>query len=92
MTTHMSFDPYLNEETPVEIRHPWEGAVPLRRARRVVVNVTKDDICVRAGVLSDHPNARAHQLGLDDGPIVVPAQPNKIVDIQEPAATTTVDA
>jgi hypothetical protein len=55
MTTHMPFDPYLNEETTVEIRHRWEGAVPLRRARRVVVNVTKDDGWVREGVLSDYP-------------------------------------
>lgn len=25
MTTHMTFDPWLNEETVAEVRHHWDG-------------------------------------------------------------------
>ena len=44
MTCHMPFDPYLNEEATVEIRHHWKGPFHFSAPDGVVVNVTKDDI------------------------------------------------
>jgi len=44
MTCHMPFDPYLNEETTVEIRHHWKGPFHFGAPDGVVVNATKDDI------------------------------------------------
>ena len=32
MTTHFSYDPYVNPEIVAEVRETLEGAVPLRRA------------------------------------------------------------
>jgi len=80
----MPFDPYLNEEATVEIRHHWKGPFHFGAPDGVVVNVNKDDIWVREGVLPDYPNYRAPQFDFDDGQLVVPAPPHKIADIQEP--------
>ena len=43
-TECVPFDPYLNEETTVEIRHHWKGPFHFGAPDGVVVNVTKDDI------------------------------------------------
>jgi len=48
-----------------------------------VVNVTKDDIWVREGILPDYPNSRSPQFDFDDGQLVVPLPRNKREDIQE---------
>jgi len=49
-----------------------------------VVNVTKDDIWVREGILPDYPNSRAPQFDFDDGQLVVPHPPTSRAEIQEP--------
>jgi ribonuclease Z len=72
MTTHMPFDPYINEETDAEVREHWKGPFHFRAPDGIVVNVTKGDIWVREGVLPDYPNSRAPQFDFDDGQLVVP--------------------
>ena len=84
MTTHMEFDAYQNEETVAEIREHWKGPFHFGAPDGVVVNVTKDDIWVREGILPDYPNARSPQFDFDDGQLVVPLPRNKREDIQEP--------
>lgn len=84
MTTHMPFDPYINEETVAEIRHHWDGPFHFGAPDGVVVNVTKDKIWVREGVLPDYPNSKAPQQDFDSGALVVPAPPTSREEIQEP--------
>lgn len=83
MTCHMPFDPYLNEETTVEIRHHWKGPFHFGAPDGVVVNVTKDDIWVREGVLPDYPNVRAPQFDFDTGQLVIPMPTTTRAEIQE---------
>jgi len=49
-----------------------------------VVNVTKDQIWVREGILPDYPNSRAPQFDLSNGQLIVPHPPKSREDIQEP--------
>ena len=84
MVTHMEFDAYQNEETVAEIRHHWKGPFHFGAPDGVVVNVTKDKIWVREGIIPDFPNLRAPQFDFDDGQLVVPLPRNKREDIQEP--------
>jgi hypothetical protein len=84
MTTHMAFDAYQNEETVAEIREHWKGPFHFGAPDGVVVNVTKEDIWVREGILPDYPNSRSPQFDFDDGQLVVPLPRNKREDIQEP--------
>jgi ribonuclease Z len=84
MTTHMPFDPYINEETVAEVRHHWQGPFHFGAPDGIVVNVNKDDIWVREGVLPDYPNSRAPQFDLEDGQLVVPHPPTSREEIQDP--------
>ena len=84
MTTHMPFDPYINEETVAEVRHHWKGPFHFGAPDGIVVNVTKDDIWVREGVLPDYPNSRAPQFNFDGGQLVVPHPPTSRDEIQDP--------
>ena len=84
MTTHMPFDPYINAETVAEVRKHWKGPFHFGAPDGIVVNVTKDDIWVREGVLPDYPNSRAPQFDFDDGQLVVPHPPTSRAEIQEP--------
>ena len=84
MTTHMPFDTYVNEETVAEIREHWKGPFHFGAPDGVVVNVTKDDIWVREGILPDFPNMLAPQQDFSDGALVVPEPNQKRVDMQEP--------
>ncbi|MFV2063890.1 MAG: guanitoxin biosynthesis MBL fold metallo-hydrolase GntH [Chloroflexota bacterium] len=84
MTTHMPFDPYINEETVAEIRHHWDGPYHFGAPDGVVVNVTREKIWVREGVLPDYPNSRSPQFDFDDGALVVPEPTTSRQEIQEP--------
>ena len=83
MTTHMPFDPYLNEEAVAEVRHHWDGPFHFGAPDGIVVNMTKDSIWVREGILPDYPNSRAPQFNLANGQLVVPHPRNSRADIQE---------
>ena len=84
MTTHMNFDPFLNEETVAEVRHHWKGPYHFGAPDGIVVNVTKDQIWVREGILPDFPNSRAPQFNFDNNQLVVPMPPHDRSKIQEP--------
>jgi len=84
MTTHMPFDPYINEETVAEVREHWKGPFHFGAPDGIVVNVTKDDIWVREGILPDYPNSRAPQQDFTDGQLVIPYPPTSREEIQEP--------
>ena len=84
MTTHMSFDPYLNEETVAEVRYHWKGPYHFGAPDGIVVNMTKDAIWVREGILPDFPNNRSPQFNFDCGQLNVPLPPTSREEIQEP--------
>jgi ribonuclease BN (tRNA processing enzyme) len=87
LTTHMPFDPYLNEETVAEVREHWKGPYHFGAPDLIVVNVTKDQIWVRDGVVPDYPNItppQAHQSIKKHGGLVVPMPQYQREDIQEP--------
>jgi hypothetical protein len=84
MTTHMPFDPYINEESVAEIREHWNGPFHFGAPDGVVVNVTKEQLWVREGILPDYPNSRAPQFDFTNGQLVVPHPPTSREEIQEP--------
>ncbi len=85
MTTHMPFDPYINAETVAEVREHWKGPFHFGAPDMVVVNVTKDQIWVRDGVVPDYPNVRAPNSDASVqkyGGLVVPVPPFRREDLQ----------
>jgi len=82
MTTHMSYDPYVAEETVAEVREYWKGPYHFGAPDGIVVNVTKDQIWVREGVLPDFPNSKAPQQDFTNGQLVVPMPPTSREEIQ----------
>ncbi|MGA3318140.1 MAG: guanitoxin biosynthesis MBL fold metallo-hydrolase GntH [Candidatus Korobacteraceae bacterium] len=84
MTTHMPFDPYLNEETVAEVRTHYQGPYHFGAPDGVVVNVTKDKIWVREGIIPKFPNSRAPQFDFSKGQLVVPHPTTSRQEIQEP--------
>ena len=84
MTTHMPFDPYLNEETVAEVREHWKEPYHFGAPDGIVVNVTKERIWVREGILPDYPNSRAPQFDFSNAQLVVPHPPTSREKIQEP--------
>ncbi len=83
MTTHMSFDPYLAEETVAEVREFWKGPYHFGAPDGIVVNITKEQIWVREGILPDFPNARSPQFDFTNGQLIVPYPPTSRQEIQE---------
>ncbi len=86
MTTHMPFDPYLNPETVAEVREHWDGPFHPGAPDLIVVNVTKDKLWVREGVVSDYPNTKppqAHVSIAKYGGLVVPQPQYSREDLQE---------
>ncbi len=82
MTTHMAFDPYQNEETVAQVRHHWKGPYHFGAPDGIVVNVTKESIWVREGILPDYPNSRAPQFDFTNGQLAVPHPPTSRAEIQ----------
>jgi ribonuclease Z len=84
MTTHMSYDPYVAEETVAEVREHWKGPYHFGAPDGIVVNVTKEQIWVREGILPEFPNAKSPQFDFTNGQLVVPHPPTSREEIQEP--------
>ena len=82
MTTHMSYDPYIAEETVAEVREHWKGPYHFGAPDGIVVNVTQDQIWVRDGVLPEFPNSKAPQFDFSNGQLVVPHPPTSRQEIQ----------
>jgi len=84
MTTHMAFDPYQNEEAVAEVREHWKGPFHFGAPDGIVVNMTKDLVWVREGILPEFPNMRSPQFDFSNGQLVVPLPPTDRTKIQEP--------
>ena len=84
MTTHMPFDPYLNEEAVAEIRHHWTGpSTSERPTASWSTSPRRASGCVR-GSFPTTRTARAPQFDFTNGQLIVPHPPTSRAEIQEP--------
>ena len=84
MTTHMSYDGYSNPELLAEIRYHYKGPFHFGAPDMVVVNLTRDKVWVRDGVVPDYPSIAAPKFDIAAmGGMVIPAPRNKRPDFQE---------
>ncbi|WFU36134.1 guanitoxin biosynthesis MBL fold metallo-hydrolase GntH [Bradyrhizobium brasilense] len=84
MTTHMSFDPFANLEMYAEIREQWKGPFHFGAPDLVVVNLTRDKVWVRDGVVAKYPNIASPKFDIEAmGGLVIPAPRNTRPEIQE---------
>jgi hypothetical protein len=82
MATHVSYDPYSAPETIAEVRENWKGSFHFGAPDMVVVNMTKDKVWVRDGVVPLYPNAAPPQFDMAQGGLVIPAPKNLRSDVQ----------
>ena len=78
---HRTFSEIKNE-TVAEVREHWKGPFHFGAPDGIVVNVTKDQIWVREGVLPEFPNSKAPQFDFGHGQLVVPHPPTSRQEIQ----------
>ena len=84
MATHVSYDEYVIPELVAEVRTHWNGPFAFGAPDMVVVNMTKDRIWVRDGVVSKYPNMTSPQFDMaPNGGLVIPAPFNRRQDVQE---------
>ena len=83
MGTHVSYDSYVIPEIIAEVREHWKGPFHLGAPDMVVVNMTKDKVWVRNGVVPAYPNAAPPQFDMAGGGLIIPAPKYKRSDIQE---------
>jgi ribonuclease Z len=77
MATHVSFDEYVVPEMVAEVRTHWSGPFAFGAPDMVVVNMTKDRIWVRDGVIPKFPNTASPQLDMaPNGGLMIPALPH----------------
>lgn len=85
MTTHMGYDEYSNLELLSEIRYHYkDGPFQFGAPDMVVVNLTRDKVWVRQGVVAHFPNMSPPKFDIGGmGGLVIPAPRNKRQDFQE---------
>jgi ribonuclease Z len=84
MTTHMSYDSYSNPELLAQIREKWKGPFHFGAPDMIVVNMTKDKIWVRDGVLPDYSNVAPPKFDTKaSGGLLIPAPKYSRSDIQQ---------
>jgi ribonuclease Z len=84
MTTHMSYDSYSNPELFAQIRENWKGPFHFGAPDMIVVNMTKDKLWVREGVVSKYPNVSPPKFDMAEaGGLMIPPPKYKRSDIQQ---------
>lgn len=87
MTTHMSFDPYSNAELLAEIRNQYSGPFHFGAPDMVVVNMTKDKIWVRDGIIPEYPSMSPPKFDIQGmGGLYIPAPLYTRQDVQDQSA------
>ena len=81
--THVNFDSYSNEEILAEVRTHWNGPFHLGAPDMVVVNITKDHLWVRDGIIAKFPNLTPAQHPVKNGGIEIPAPKYSRAEIQD---------
>jgi ribonuclease Z len=84
MTTHMSFDSYSNPELLAQIREHWKGPFHFGAPDMIVVNMTRDKLWVREGVVAEYPNVSPPKFDMSAaGGLMIPPPKYKRSDIQQ---------
>ena len=83
MTTHMGYDAYSNPELLAEIRYHYKGPFHFGAPDMVVVNLTRDKVWVRDGVIPEFPSQSPPKLTSPRWRLVIPAPRNRRQDFQE---------
>ena len=83
MATHFSYDDYVIPELVAEVRTHWKGPFAFGAPDMVVVNMTKDRVWMREGVVAKFPNVATPQFDMAPGGLVVPAPLHRRQDVQE---------
>jgi ribonuclease BN (tRNA processing enzyme) len=84
MVTHTSYDSYSNSELLSEIRYHYKGPFHMGAPDMVVVNLTKDKVWVREGVIPDFPSQSPPKFDVAAmGGLVLPAPRNLRKDFQQ---------
>lgn len=84
MGTHVLYDAYSQAEIYAEVREHWKGPFRLGAPDMVVVNITRDQIWVRDGVIPEYPSIAAPQFDIPQGGgLVVPAPRRRRSDLQD---------
>ena len=82
----MSFDEYVVPEMVAEVRTDWSGPFAFGALDMVVVNMTRDRIWVRDGVIPKFPNMASPQFEMaPNRGLVIPAPPHSRQAVQEQA-------
>jgi hypothetical protein len=80
----MGYDTYSNPELLAEIRYHYKGPFHFGAPDMVVVNLTRDKVWVRDGVVPDYPSMAPPKFDIAaTGGLVIPAPRNKREDFQE---------
>jgi ribonuclease Z len=84
MTTHMSYDSYSNPELFAQIRQNWKGPFHFGAPDMIVVNMTKDKLWVREGVVAEYPNVSPPKFDMSaQGGLMIPPPKYTRSDIQQ---------
>lgn len=82
--THVDYDAYSFEEIVAEVRENWKGPFHVGVPDMMVVNMNKDWIWVRDGIVPEFPSTKPPKFdnGAGEG-MVIPAPRNLRKDVQE---------
>ena len=84
MTTHMGWDDYSNVELQAEIRNLYKGPFHFGAPDMVVVNLTRDKVWVRDGVIPRFPSMAPPKFDIEAmGGLIVPAPRNTRATTQQ---------
>ena len=84
MGTHVNYDEFSVAELHAEVRENWKGPFRLGAPDMVVVNMTRDKMWVRDGIVPRFPNIAPPQFDVPEhGALVVPAPKFKRRELQE---------
>jgi hypothetical protein len=67
---------------PGAVRESWKGPFHFGSPDMVVVNMTRDKVWVRDGVVPLYPNAAPPQFDMAEGGLIIPAPKNLRSDVQ----------
>lgn len=84
MTTHMGYDTYSNPELLAEIRHFYKGPFHFGAPDMIVVNLTRDKVWVRDGIVAKYPGMTPPKFDVEAmGGLLIPAPRVLRPDVQE---------
>lgn len=86
MGTHVLYDAYSEAELYAQVRQHWKGPFRLGAPDMIVVNMTRDKVWVRDGVVPPYPQMSPPQFDVrPGGGLVIPAPRKTRAQLQQPS-------